>query len=184
VLVINLFGAPGAGKSSLAFLISAYLKMHYSDLSVECPNEIAKMVCYDEAPKALKCQMYIAGLQQWQIERCEGYVDIVVCDSPVLLSPMYAEEGGQNLPESFTEVCRHYHDKYPSLNYFVMRTHPYDTRARFHSEEDSKRIALKIAGIVSALPHHEVVFSSEDDARDIASYAAHLARQNKETNVS
>lgn len=171
---MNLFGAPGAGKSSLALLISAYIKMRFPQFTVECPNEIAKMVYYDEAPKALKCQLYIAGLQQWQIERCEGHVDIVVCDSPVLLSSVYGDDTGQALPPSFHEICRHYHNKYPTLNYFIKRTHPFEEEGRFHKEADETRLMMRIREALVGIDYITTV-SSETTASEIAVTATRRA---------
>jgi energy-coupling factor transporter ATP-binding protein EcfA2 len=140
MLVVNLFGAPGAGKSTLALLVAGILKTKYPEFSTECPDEIAKLAVYDEAHKALRCQIYIAGRQHWQIARCEGHADIVVCDSPILLSPVY----GEDLPAAFFDVCVHYHNMYPSLNYFVTRRHAFESKARVHGEIDEAPISAKI----------------------------------------
>lgn len=181
MLVVNLFGAPGAGKTSLAFLISGILKTEYPSLTIECPNEVAKMVYYDEAPKALNCQLYIAGRQQWQIDRCAGHVDIVVCDSPILLSPVYARDGGQGLPDEFDAVCRFYHNKHPSLNFFVTRDHPFESKARFHGEADEDRLTKAFKEALRTVPY-QTVLSTVSTASLIAAMAAQELIKIKEQN--
>jgi energy-coupling factor transporter ATP-binding protein EcfA2 len=177
MLVINLFGAPGAGKSTLALLVAGLLKSQHPDLTVECPDEIAKLVVYDESPKVLRCQLYIAGRQFWQIARCEGHADVVVCDSPVLLSPVYGTEHGQSLPPAFFDVCAHYHAEFPSLNYFVMRAHQFETRARVHDQSDERRLENKISeALVRAKAPFRTTTSSFAEAQRIVATAAHEAR--------
>lgn len=136
------------------------------------------MLYYDEAPKALKCQLYIAGLQQWQIERCENHVDLVICDSPVLLSSVYGEDTNQKLPQSFSDLCLHYHKKFPSLNYFIQRNHQFEDGARWHSESDEWRLTKKIKAALADIPH-ETVVSNETTASLIAATAARMVREEK-----
>lgn len=178
MLVVNLFGAAGAGKSTLALLVAGILKTEYPHLTTECPDEFPKLLVYDEAHKAFGCQIYIAGRQQWQVARCAGHADIVVCDSPVLLSAVYGADTGQNLPEAFTEVCKHYHHTYPSLNYFVTRKHPFEARARLHTEGDEDRIGTAIRRVLDFVDYEEA-HSTWEDARRIAFDAAILATEQK-----
>lgn len=183
MLVINLFGAPGAGKSTLALLVAGLLKSKHSDLTVECPDEIAKLAVYDESHKALRCQLYIAGRQFWQVARCEGHADIVVCDSPILLSPVYGTEYGQRVPPSFFDVCAYYHAAFPSLNYYVMRTHPFEKRARVHDESDERRLEDKISeALYRAKAPFRTTVSSFVEAERIAAEAAREARKQKQLN--
>lgn len=173
MLVVNLFGAPGAGKSTLALIVAGLLKSEHPGLTVECPDEIAKLVVYDESPKALRCQIYIAGRQFWQVARCEGHADIVVCDSPILLSPVYGTEHGQTVPPSFFDVCAHYHAAFPSLNYFVMRTHQFETRARVHDASDELRLGNKISeALYRAKVPFKTTSSSFAEAQRIVAEAA------------
>lgn len=176
-MVVNLFGAPGSGKSTLALLTAGYLKVFHPDLTVECPDEIAKTKVYDEATKVLGCQIYTAGRQFWQVARCEGHADIVVCDSPILLSAVYGEMLEQPTPTSFRDVCLHYHTKHRSLNYFMVRQHRFESRARIHDETQAEAIAERIkAHLTFAKIPHEDVSSSVDTALTIAQDAAGLAR--------
>lgn len=181
MLVVNLFGAPGAGKSTLALLVASVLKTEHADLTTECPDEIAKLFVYEESHKALGCQLYIAGRQQWQIARCEGHADIVVCDGPVLLSTVYAGEDGKKVPPGFDQVCEFYHNQFPSSNWLVKRRHAFESRARIHGEEDEPRLHKKITEVMdSVIRNYNGTYSSPAQARIIANRAASLARSLKE----
>lgn len=140
MLVVNLFGAPSSGKSTLALLVGGILKTQYPTICTEVPDEIAKLIAYDDSTKALKCQLYVAGKQFWQIARCDGHADVVVCDSPLLLSAVYGRLHGQNVPEQFAWTLKHFHDQYESLNYFVLRDHEFETKARVHTEQEAEII--------------------------------------------
>lgn len=125
------------------------LKTQHPELCTEVPDEIAKLVVYDESAKALRCQLYIAGKQYWQIARCDGHADVVVCDSPLLLSAVYGTEYGQSVPDEFVNTLKYFHHRYPSLNYVVKRRHGYDERARVQTEHEAQRIDRKINTMLS-----------------------------------
>jgi energy-coupling factor transporter ATP-binding protein EcfA2 len=172
MLVVNLFGAPSSGKSTLALLVAGVLKTKYPHLTTECPDEIAKMAVYDGALKGFGCQIYVAGQQQWQVARCEGHADIVVCDSPIMLSWVYGTDQKQIVPNSFFDVARFYHNAFPSLNFHVKRNHAFETKARMHNESDAARLDASILKMlrtaeITAFP----VTSTIEDAKRIAAMA-------------
>lgn len=171
--IVNLFGAPGAGKSSLAMLVAGFLKTRHPHFTVECPNEITKDIVYEDALKALNCQLYISGKQFWQVARCSGHVDIVVCDSPILLASVYGAFCTPPMPDEWHTVCAYHHYMYPSINYLVTRAHAFETRARAHTEEQSDEIAEAIRRtLIAEGVSYSVVQSSEETAAAIADHVA------------
>jgi energy-coupling factor transporter ATP-binding protein EcfA2 len=150
MLVINLFGEPGSGKSTLAQLIAGVLKTQYPQFVSECPNEFAKGLVYEEALKAFsKAQFFVTASQFWTIAKCEGHADIVVCDSPVLLGSIYGEYCDPKMPwRAFRELCRFHHDRFPSRNYIVQRSHTFEEKARLHSEKEADIIEREISAML------------------------------------
>lgn len=184
MLVVNLFGAPSCGKSTLALLIGGVLKTEHPYLASEVPNEVPKFLAYDgrkgEVPRNLRCQPFVMGQQLWQIARCEGHADVVITDSPVLLSAVYGKEYGQDIPDSFLDVCRHYHYAYKSMNYYVVRQHAYEEKARVTSEKDAARIDSHIKMVLSACDvTYETVKSSMDDAHRIVAQIVQQIEKSK-----
>ena len=59
MIIVNLFGAPGAGKSTLAAYIFSKLKMR--DINVELITEFAKDKTWEKNFSALKNQAYMFG---------------------------------------------------------------------------------------------------------------------------
>jgi nicotinamide riboside kinase len=98
--VINLFGAPGSGKSTMAARIFADMKCR--GIKVEYTDEYAKRKVYEGNSKALGCQPYIMAQQLYKLEILENDADFVITDSPVLLSCLYNSRYPQNSFNHFT----------------------------------------------------------------------------------
>lgn len=83
-LVVNLFGGPCAGKSSLAAIRFGRLKGGASRGRVAA--EFAKDLAMENRRDALKCQIYVLGNQHWRIQLAFfGCAQIVATDSSCLL---------------------------------------------------------------------------------------------------
>lgn len=90
MLVVNLFGAPGAGKSTGAAYIFSKLKM--AGVNAELVTEFAKDKVWEESKAVFQNQAYIFGKQYFRISRVQDKVDVVITDSPILLSSFYAND--------------------------------------------------------------------------------------------
>lgn len=66
MLVVNLFGAPGAGKSTGAAYIFSKLKM--AGINAELVTEFAKDKVWEESKAVFENQAYIFGKQQPRIK--------------------------------------------------------------------------------------------------------------------
>ena len=89
-LVINLFGGPGVGKSTMCASIFSKLKI----LGFECEmaTEYVKDIVWEESFKKLENQIYIFGKQHARVHRLLNKVDIVITDSPLLKSRVYDQD--------------------------------------------------------------------------------------------
>ena len=140
-IVINLFGAPGAGKSTLAADIFSKLKRR--QVKCELITEFAKDCVYEGNVCALMCQEYVFGNQSYRMFRCADKVDVIITDSPLPLSILY--KSSRYLDESFDELIWKTYNSYTNINYMVTSNHEYQTVSRIHSKEESelKYITLK-----------------------------------------
>ena len=137
--VINLFGAPSAGKSTLA--ADLFAKMKYAGMSVELVTEFAKSLTWSRRGFDLMDQIYIFAKQNHSLERLRDSVQYVVTDSPLLLSLIYQSE---HYYSKFPTLVKEVFDSYDNFNVFVKRVKPYNPVGRNQTEHESNLIATQL----------------------------------------
>lgn len=145
MLVINLFGAPGAGKSTGAAYVFSQLKI--KGVNAELVTEFAKDMTWEKNKKALTNQIYMLGNQLQRIYRCQDEVDVIVTDSPILLNILY--NNNPVLDENFEKLVVNIFKSYNNLNYYVQRVKKYNPVGRNETEEESNKIANKLINLLS-----------------------------------
>ena len=85
--IINLYGGPGCSKSTTAAGIFSVLKLH--GVNCELCTEYAKDLTWESRNMTLQNQIYIFGKQYHRLWRVVNQVDVVITDSPILLSNIY-----------------------------------------------------------------------------------------------
>jgi adenylate kinase family enzyme len=88
--LINIFGAPGTGKSTTSAGIFHNLKL--KGLDVEYVQEYAKDKTWQSDFETLKCQPYVTGKQLFRLHRLRNKVEYVVTDAPILNGILYQDE--------------------------------------------------------------------------------------------
>jgi hypothetical protein len=142
--LINLFGGPGIGKSSIASGVFYELKRNH--INCNSPYEFAKRLAWDNNVPAIKDQLYVLGNQHRGIAECYGKVDYIVVDSPVLLSLVYKTWYGKGYPaefysESFNQMIIDLHNNYDNLNILLERTEgKHNDDERYQNLEESIKI--------------------------------------------
>lgn len=138
-IVINLFGAPGAGKSTGAAVVFAALKQ--AGINAELITEFAKDKTWEHNATALGCQEYVFGKQSYRLARCKADVDVIVTDSPLPLSILYTQDPALLADGAFQKVVMNVFNSYHNCNYFINRTKKYNPKGRNQTEEQSDAIA-------------------------------------------
>lgn len=146
MLVVNLFGVPSAGKSTGAAYIFSRLKM--AGVNAELVTEFAKDKVWEESKEPFNNQAYIFGEQYFRISRCAEKVDVVITDSPLLLSAFYNHS--EILGEDFSNLVAKVFKSYNSLNYLLERNKPYNPVGRIHSEEESDLMAAPMIELLES----------------------------------
>lgn len=140
-LIVNLFGAPGTGKSTMAAQLFAMLK--WKDINCELVPEYAKIKVWDNHLDALNNQIYIFGKQHNAIYRLLGKVDVVITDSPILMQLCYTEN------VALRALIRQEHFRMNNLNILLNRTKKYNPKGRVQTEAGSDAKAVEILDMVN-----------------------------------
>lgn len=145
MVLVNLFGEPGAGKSTGAAYIFSVLKMN--GINAELVTEYAKDKVWEECTAVFKNQAYIFGKQFFKISRCEDKVDVIITDSPLPLSIIYNQN--KNLTENFNNTVMDVFNSYNNINFLVCRTKPYNPSGRHQDEQG----ALELKDDIRSMLH-------------------------------
>ena len=141
MIVVNLCGAPGAGKSTGAAYIFSQLKM--KGINCELITEFAKDKVWEGSRAAFENQLYLFANQYFRMTRCENKVDVIITDSPLLLSLIYNTDK-ERLGDDFNNLVINLFNSYNNLNYFINRVEPYNPDGRLHTEEESDKLSTQI----------------------------------------
>jgi hypothetical protein len=133
--VINLWAAPGVGKSTQAAALFNLMKLQ--GFSVELILEAAKGMTYEHAYKRLSNQTLILAKQEHQLHRLKGEVEYVITDSPFPLGMAYAAD-----PSRYEQLIDALWDDYDNYSFYLERdpNRPYVQSGRNETEEQSKAL--------------------------------------------
>jgi hypothetical protein len=156
-LICNLMGAPGAGKSTCAAGVFFELKM--AGINAEYVSEYVKELVFEDRSTTMRSQPYIFGKQLRNLERLIGKVDVIVTDSPIILSRFYGlkYEAGR-YPDSFYQFVADQYARMGGLTYFIRRRATYQSFGRNQSEAESDAIAVEMQAMLDdlAIPYKRI----------------------------
>lgn len=161
--VINIFGGPGVGKSTVA--AGLFFRMKCKGMSVELIPEFAKSLTYEKRFDVLtNDQLYIFANQHRSINVVAQDVEYVIVDSPLLLTQIYfnpeSNLGELNL---LMPLVLNMFNRYPNDNYLLTRNSklPYQEYGRSQTLDEAKEIDGEVAHYLRShsIPHREVMAS-------------------------
>jgi hypothetical protein len=131
-IVVNLFAGPGAGKSTSMAGIFCELKLN--GVNCEMAPEYAKEKVWEGSQEVLTNQIYVFGKQLHNVQRLIGKVDVIITDSPIILSLIYAKNESKEFEDLVIEVFK----RYDNMNYYLTRIKEYNPSGRNQTEEEAK----------------------------------------------
>ena len=140
--VINLYGGPCCGKSTVA--AGLFYELKCKGIECEMTGEYAKDKTWDENPKILNHQPFIFGQQLHRIWRLNNKVQFIICDSPILLSIIYSKENS----DLFERFIVEQYNKYNNINFILDRTVKYDVVGRNETEEEAIKLDNNLVHIM------------------------------------
>jgi nicotinamide riboside kinase len=141
-LVINLFGGPGSGKSTLCALVFGKLKM--MGVNCEMATEYVKDIVWEESFKKMENQIYIFGKQHSRVNRLLGKVDIIITDSPLLNSVVYDISKNPYLKDLVIYEFKNLN----TLNFYVKRKFDYRPDGRVQDLDQAREVDIEYLNLI------------------------------------
>ena len=132
--IINIFGGPGIGKSTV--IAGLFHQMKINQISVEVANEFAKDLVWNNQFDILtEDQLYVFAHQHRRIYRLIDKVDYIIADCPLLMCIPYIAKGFyENLEPLIVEAWNSFDNQSFVLN---RPTFSYESGGRYQDEEGS-----------------------------------------------
>lgn len=171
-LVISLLSGPGAGKSSAMATIFSMFK--WAGIDCEMATEYAKDMVWSNATSILDNQIHVFGEQHNRIWRLNGKVDVIITDSPFILSAVYDSE---QRPAFKALILKEFH-KFNNLVVYVNRVKPYNPNGRIQKNIEAAR--EKDVEVLSLLSEHLIPYQRVDGTEEsVRNWTANLIKQLK-----
>lgn len=145
-LVLNFFGGPGAGKSTLALGVTSKLK--YNGVNCEYIHEFAKELTWDKRFNAMKNQTLILGSQYEMLRRCVDQVDIIVTDTSLLNSALYGQQ--LEFSDKIADLAIAMFNSMENMTILVDREKEYIPIGRSQTEDEARSIDQDIREFLDA----------------------------------
>lgn len=162
--VINLFAAPGVGKSTTGQILSGLLSI--ADYKVEYIPEFAKFATFSNNTAALSDQIYMFAKQENRLHVLkEAGLDYVVMDGPLPVALLYCPRTYyQNYAPLVAEVFHAYHN----VNFFLTKNPKlrYKTIGRVQSEQESEIIEKQLKEL---LKRHSIDYVEKMTSKNLPS---------------
>lgn len=146
--VINLWGAPGSGKSTTA--AGLFFLMKINKFKVELVTEYAKDLVWDKHTTLFGNQIAIFSEQNRRQDRLREHgLDFIITDSPLPL-PMIFKPAGYY--RTFDSIVLETFHSYNNINYLLHRTSSFEKIGRIHDEAQSMEVSEQIKQLL--VRHH------------------------------
>lgn len=149
-IVINLFGCPGVGKSTLQADLYAYMKKE--EYKVEMVREVAKKWAWAERPIKPLDQLNIIGEQIKDESELYGKVDYIITDSPIMLGAFYMGFNHNNyFMQDMVKEYMSFAEKngVEYKNFLLSRKNmKYNPAGRFQSEDEISNLDEQLQGFL------------------------------------
>ena len=147
-IIVNLLSPPSGGKSTTRAGIFYFLKV--AGIRCEEAIEYAKGKVYEGSDPVLKNQIYVFGKQHHMTTRCMGQVNVIVSESPLLLSIVYDEEYSEHPSSALKALVLEEHSKFINMNYYLVKPkdRPYEEYGRTQKEAGANIIGDRILRVL------------------------------------
>lgn len=147
MIIINFFGGPSSGKSTVA--AGLFYLMKINGYSVELVGEVAKDLVHEKRFDIFGEQNYLFSEQRRRQERLKDVYDFAITDSPTLLASFYNIYDGGKENQFFDKMVMEDFKKEKAFNIFLNRGDFFEVKGRRHSEEESSKISINLKNFLN-----------------------------------
>lgn len=142
--VINLFGGPSSGKSTIS--AGLFYLMKLQKLEVVLVQEVATKLIEQKRQHKLADQLSILAEQHDSYFELHKDVDFIITDSPLILSALYCPE---NYIQFFKRMTIATFNQYDNINFWVNRPpEGFSEKRRAHTLEESIAKDKELKGLL------------------------------------
>lgn len=143
---------------------------HYSTIkrhgiNAEYVSEFAKDKVYENNGEVFKHQEYLFGKQSFKMGRVKNKVQVMIVDSPLILSAVYNTD--EVLGEDFNKTVLNVFNSYNNRNYLLTRYYSYENEGRFQNEDEAKEIRKEI---IDKLNQYNIKYEEIDSTESNCEY--------------
>jgi thymidylate kinase len=161
--VINIFGGPGAGKSTVAAQLFSIMKVLKYDVAL-VKEYAEELVLEDRMNILIEDQLSIFAEQHRRLQRLRGKCQWVVTDSPLLLNIVYNQHEDY-FGNSFTDLVVETFDKFNNIN-ILLRRNPnayHSPLIRRHDLHQSMKLDQRVDEVVYEYGDNFIKIDLTDD---------------------
>lgn len=168
-LVVNLIGGQGSGKSTMMADLFAWLKWH--NIDSEMCSEFAKELVWENRQETFKDELYMFSKQNHRLFRCNGKVDVIITDRPLIMSIAYNRFYGnsQNIEwnNAYEKIIKETFNQYNNLNIFLNRVKPFNSNGRNESEDVARKFDIIFKESLDEIGINYISYNGCEDNVDI-----------------
>lgn len=171
--VVNFVSGAGCGKSLMAALTFAELKMKH--LKVEYVQEYAKTLVWQKRFDELNNQYYVSTKQYNMIKAVDKQVEYIVCDTSLLLGIYYNKANKMNICDTHktNDMILNKLNEFDNIYILLKRNtdFPFEKEGRIQNEEEAVSSDIEFKKILDSLHiQYLEILSSKDSIKEIISY--------------
>lgn len=142
-LLINLFGGPGTGKSTMMARLFSELK--FDNIDSEMAPEYAKDLVWEGSDNLLRTQqLHLLGEQHRRINRLYGKVQVAITDCPLVNFALFIPPTNTILNALINEEA----NSFKHLNILLTRVKPYNPNGRYQTEDQAREMDIRLKTIL------------------------------------
>ena len=152
-ILINIIGAPGVGKSTIAALLFAHLKIRGH--VVEYVQEYVKKLVWTRDFDAINNQYYLSKKTFQTLEQIvnSGSIRFCISDGPLIHGMVYNLQNPHNTSniEKTEQFILDSIGKFKNINIYLERVpgRNYETAGRIHTEEESNEVGILLKSLLA-----------------------------------